>query len=204
MSRNIEIKARVDDVASIRARAAALASGPAEIIDQTDTFFVVSRGRLKVRAFADGSGELIAYERADTPGPKPSTYTRVECRDASALSEALAGVLPVRGVVVKRRELFLVGRTRIHLDQVEALGSFVELEVVLAADESPENGRQEALELLASLQISETTLVAEAYIDLLERQAASVPAGVSFSSQADAAGAGRVRLPLTRGQRKEG
>ncbi len=172
MSRNIEIKARVANLESIRARAAALASGPAQIIDQTDTFFVVARGRLKVRAFADGSGELIAYERADEQGPKQSAYTRVECRDATALSEALARVLPRRGVVVKRRELFLVGRTRIHLDVVENLGCFVELEVVLAADESSERGHQEARDLIASLQIPETALVAEAYIDLLERQPA--------------------------------
>jgi predicted adenylyl cyclase CyaB len=172
MSTNIEIKARVPDLASIRAKAASLASGPAEIIDQTDTFFVVARGRLKVRAFADGSGELIAYERADDQGSKQSTYTRVECRDATALSEALARVLPLRGVVVKRRELFLVGRTRIHLDVVENLGCFVELEVVLALDESPERGHQEARELVTSLQISEAALVAEAYIDLLERHAA--------------------------------
>jgi adenylate cyclase class IV len=172
MSRNIEIKARVADVASIRARAAALASGPAEIIDQTDTFFVVSRGRLKVRAFADGSGELIAYERADTPGPKQSTYTRVGCRDARALAEALARVLPVRGVVVKRRELFLVGRTRIHLDRVENLGSFVELEVVLTADEPPEHGQQEARELIESLKIPEDGMVADTYMDLLERAGA--------------------------------
>jgi predicted adenylyl cyclase CyaB len=171
MSRNIEIKARVANLASVRARAASLASCPAQIIDQTDTFFVVARGRLKVRAFADGSGELIAYDRGDTPGPKQSTYTRVECRDAIALSEALARVLPLRGVVVKRRELFLVGRTRIHLDVVENLGSFVELEVVLAEDEPPERGQDEARELINLLKVSEDGMVAEAYIDLLERAA---------------------------------
>jgi adenylate cyclase class IV len=182
MSTNIEIKASVPDLASTRAKAGSLASGPAEIIDQTDTFFVVSQGRLKVRTFADGSGELIAYERADDQGPKQSTYTRVECRDATALSAALARVLPVRGIVVKRREVFLSGRTRIHLDVVENLGSFVELEVVLAADESPENGQQEARDLIASLQIPATALVPEAYIDLLERQAASRPSAGSGGS----------------------
>lgn len=171
VARNIEIKARVADLSSIRARAASLASGPAQVIDQVDTFFVPARGRLKVRAFADGSGELIAYERPDGQGPKQSAYTRVECRDAAALSAALARVLPLRGVVVKRRELFLAGRTRIHLDVVENLGCFVELEVVLGADESPERGHQEARDLIASLQIPDTAFVAEAYIDLLELHA---------------------------------
>jgi adenylate cyclase class IV len=152
------------------------------VIDQIDTFFVATRGRLKVRAFADGAGELIAYERSDERGPKQSTYSRVECHDATALSEALARALPVRGVVVKRREVFLAGRTRIHLDVVEDLGSFVELEVVLGADESPEHGHQEARDLMTSLQIPATALVPEAYIDLLERQAARRPSAGSGGS----------------------
>jgi adenylate cyclase class IV len=166
--RNIEIKAKVDDLGVLRMRAAALASGASQLIDQMDTFFIVARGRLKVRAFADGSGELIAYERSNEEGPKQSAYTRAECRDAAALCEALARVLPVRGIVVKHREVFLAGRTRIHLDRVEKLGAFVELEVALADGESQEAGRREAQELLKSLAISERDLVPVAYIDLIE------------------------------------
>jgi adenylate cyclase class IV len=175
MSRNIEIKARVDDLDALRTRAAALASGRRPIMEQADTFFSVPQGRLKVRAFADGSGELIAYERANERGPKPSTYTRVECGDAAALCEALARVLPVRGVVTKHREVFLVGRTRIHLDRVAHLGSFVELEVVMADGESPEVGRHEAQDLLRLLAIPDGDLVPDAYIDLLERPALRQP-----------------------------
>jgi len=171
MARNIEIKARIPDLATIRAKAAALASGPMEIIDQIDTFFVVSQGRLKVRAFSDGSGELISYERTNQQGPKESVYTRVACEDARMLSQALSSVLFVRGIVAKRREVLLIGRTRVHLDRVEDLGCFVELEVVLAAGESVEQGHREAHELLRSLEIPERALVAEAYIDLLEKAA---------------------------------
>ena len=171
MARNIEIKAKIPDLAAIRSKAAALAAGPAQIISQTDTFFVVSKGRLKVRAFSDGSGELISYERANQQGPKESIYTRVACQDARALSEALGSVLPVRGIVAKQREVFLVGRTRVHLDQVETLGCFVELEVVLGFAESVESGHREAHDLLSALHIPERALVAEAYIDLLETAA---------------------------------
>ncbi len=171
MARNIEIKARVPDLATFRAKAASLASGPKQIINQTDAFFVVSRGRLKVRAFSDGSGELISYERADQQGPKESVYTRVACEDARAISHALSTVLSVRGIVEKEREVFLVGRTRVHLDRVENLGCFVELEVVLAPGEPTEQGHREAHNLLRSLQIPEQALVAEAYIDLLEKAA---------------------------------
>jgi len=168
--RNVEIKAAVSDLEAVRAKAAALAGDAPQLLNQRDTFFVVPNGRLKVRAFQDGSGELIAYDRADDDGPRLSTYSRIECRDAAALADALARALPVRGVVSKRRELFLVGRTRIHLDRVDGLGSFVELEVALAAGESLEAGRLEALKLLDDLAIEATDLVPHAYIDLLERR----------------------------------
>ncbi len=168
MARNIEIKARVADFAAVRSKAAALAATPPAIIHQTDVFFEVPKGRLKVRVFADGSGELIAYTRPNRKGPKVSTYERVPCRDARAVAEALAAVLPVRGTVVKDRELLQVGRTRVHLDQVRHLGTFVELEVVMAEDEPAENGICEAHALLAALEIPEAALVPSAYIDLLE------------------------------------
>jgi adenylate cyclase class IV len=128
----------------------------------------VPAGRLKVREFADGSGELIAYERPNQPGPRQSSYSRFACANARALSVTLGQVLPARGTVVKRRELFLIGRTRVHLDQVEGLGDFVELEVVLAAGEAAENGNRDAQLLLDALGIATAALIAEAYIDLLE------------------------------------
>jgi adenylate cyclase class IV len=70
VARNVEIKARVQSLDAIRRLVIALTSSPPELISQIDTFFVVPRGRLKVRQFADGSGELIAYDRADQAGPK--------------------------------------------------------------------------------------------------------------------------------------
>jgi adenylate cyclase class IV len=167
MATNVEIKARVASLDSVRARAASLTSVRGETLTQTDTFFVVPHGRLKVREFPDGSGELIAYSRPDQPGPKESVYTRYACGDAMKLSATLALALTVRGAVVKRRELFLIGRTRVHLDEVEGLGCFVELEVVLREGEDVAQGRREADDLLRALEIPETDLVASAYIDLL-------------------------------------
>ena len=166
MARNIEIKARVPDLDAVRTRAARLASRPVERLDHVDTFFVVPDGRLKVREFAGGSGELIAYQRPDQPGPKASDYVRCPCPSARALVEALSHVLPVRGVVRKRRDVFLVGRTRVHLDEVDGLGRFVELEVVLEDGEPAETGEQIAHDLLAALEVPRAALVAGSYIDL--------------------------------------
>jgi len=171
MARNIEIKARVPDLAAVRARLLSMAPTPARTIEQKDTFFAVPNGRLKVREFPDGSGELIAYERPDRTGPKESVYTRVPCQNAGLLSHALSQALVVRGIVVKHREVFIIGRTRVHLDEVENLGSFVELEVVLQADESVHGGEQEAHALMEALAISPAALVSQAYIDLLEHNA---------------------------------
>ncbi len=179
MARNIEIKARIPGLDAIRAKALSMASEPSETLQQTDTFFAVPEGRLKVREFSDGTGELISYHRPNTLGPKQSVYTRYACQNAKALCETLSRVLPVRGAVVKRREVFLVGQTRVHLDEVEGLGPFVELEVILGDGEPPEHGERVARELLHALDIPETSLIAEAYIDLLERRTtddrASIP-----------------------------
>src|SRR5437879_4211110 len=103
MARNIEVKARISELTTVRAKVASLASVPVEVLEQTDTFFVVPNGRLKVREFRDGSGELISYERPNEQGPKESQYSRFACTNARALSVILSRVLPARGTVVKRR-----------------------------------------------------------------------------------------------------
>jgi adenylate cyclase class IV len=167
VARNIEIKARVAALDPVRTAARSLTSAPGEMLRQTDTFFVVPDGRLKVRAFADGTGELIAYHRPNTAGLRQSVYSRCVCSDAAALCEALSRVLPIRGVVRKEREVVIIGQTRVHLDQVDGLGTFIELEVVLGDDESAEHGEQVARTLLRTLQIPDDSLVSEAYIDLL-------------------------------------
>jgi adenylate cyclase class IV len=170
VGRNVEIKARVADLDSIRRTARSLSSAPSDILKQADTFFVVPRGRLKVREFADGSGELIRYDRPDQSGPKESRYTRIPCPDARSLSDIVSQTLPVRGTVVKRREVFRIGATRLHLDQVEGLGDFLELEVVLTEGQTVAQGQQVADQLIRALQIPETAFVAAAYIDLLEQR----------------------------------
>ena len=172
-ARNVEIKARVADPATLRTRVARAATAPPVIIGQRDTFFAVARGRLKLRRFDDGSGELIFYERADTTGPTTSIYSRSACPDATGMEAVLARALGVRGVVEKRRELFMIGRTRVHLDDVRGLGHFVELEVVLDPSEPAADGEREAHALLATLGVPAPALLAPAYIDLLERERAT-------------------------------
>jgi hypothetical protein len=93
MVSNVEVKAAVLDLGPIRARAAALASAPAQIVEQTDTFFVVPRNRLKIREFPDGSGELISYARDDRQGPTESVYFRTATGDTAGAIGALRRAL---------------------------------------------------------------------------------------------------------------
>ena len=168
MARNVEIKARAGNVEELTARVARMAtSGPEEIV-QDDTFFRCPEGRLKLRAFSDGAGQLIFYKRPDTEGPKTSSYSIAPVENADAMRETLAQALGQAGRVRKDRTLFLVGRTRVHIDRVEDLGNFLELEVVLEEGEPEAKGVREAEELLAALAIPQAALVDRAYVDLLE------------------------------------
>ena len=167
MARNIEIKARVSDRAALEERAAALADDGPTPIFQDDTFFHCPDGRLKLRDFGNGRGELIFYRRADEAGPKASFYRIAPTDDPAALRETLRLALGELGRVVKQRTLYLSGRTRIHLDQVDGLGDYMELEVVLAENEAETDGRREADTLMQQLSITPDQLVEGAYLDLL-------------------------------------
>ncbi|MBN2317472.1 MAG: class IV adenylate cyclase [Acidobacteria bacterium] len=167
MARNIEIKARIESVESVFPKAAELADeGPIEII-QDDTFFPCENGRLKLRAFSRNEGELIFYRRADRKGPKESFYLVSPTNSPETLRESLSLAYGRAGRVRKKRTLFLAGRTRIHLDRVEGLGDFLELEVVLEEGESVESGEAEARELMKKLGIGPDQLIEGAYVDLL-------------------------------------
>lgn len=168
MATNIEIKARVDNFEALKARADSLSDQPLMIIPQEDTFFNTEKGRLKLRALAPDQGYLIYYERSDQEGPKRSDYYLAETHDPDNLKTALALALGIRGVVKKIRYLYMVGQTRIHLDVVEGLGHFMELEVVMQADQSDAEGQSIAENLMRRLGIREEALLEGAYMDLLE------------------------------------
>ena len=170
MPRNIEIKARIESVEALAAVAGRLAGAEPATILQDDTFFPCPNGRLKLRAFPDGDGELIFYQREDTDGPKQSFYVITPTADPDGLRQTLTLAYGQAGRVRKRRLLYRLGRTRLHLDRVEGLGDFLELEVVLADEEPLHVGEDEAKHLLKRLGLRPGQLVAKAYVDLLEER----------------------------------
>jgi predicted adenylyl cyclase CyaB len=168
MARNIEVKAHVDDFEALKVRAESLSDQPLEIIPQEDTFFNTEQGRLKLRILAPDLGVLIYYERPDQDGPKRSDYHLAETRDPESLKQTLTLAFGVRGVVRKTRYLYMVGQTRIHLDDVEGLGHFMELEVVMHEGQSDAEGQAIAEDLMRRLGVGKDAWLEGAYMDLIE------------------------------------
>jgi len=168
MASNIEIKARVDDFEALKTRAESISDKPLEIIPQEDIFFNTEKGRLKLRVLAPDLGYLIYYERPDQDGPKRSDYHLAKTNDPGNLKTALSLALGIRGVVKKTRYLYMAGQTRIHLDEVEGLGQFMELEVIMREDQNDAEGQAIAEDLMRRLGVREEALLEGAYMDLLE------------------------------------
>jgi predicted adenylyl cyclase CyaB len=168
MPANIEIKATLKDRSKALAIATRLADSGPEIIHQEDVFLRCEGARLKLRIFDSTRGELIRYHRENRAEVRRSHYTLARTSDPEALRGILAETLGVVGVVKKTRTFFIAGQTRIHIDQVEGLGDFLEFEVVLRERQEDEDGKQIAKDLLAKFGISSEDLLAKAYIDMLQ------------------------------------
>jgi predicted adenylyl cyclase CyaB len=168
MATNIEIKARVADFDALKARAESLSDTSLEIIPQEDIFFNTEKGRLKLRILAPDLGYLIYYERPDRDGPKRSDYYLAKTEEPENLKTVLSLALGLRGVVKKTRYLYMVGQTRVHLDEVERLGNFMELEVVMREGQGDAEGQAVAEDLMRRLGVGEEALIEGAYMDLIE------------------------------------
>ncbi len=167
MARNIEVKARVEDMPQVESIAQKLCDEGPTLIHQDDTFFNCDNGRLKLRDYGDGSGDLIFYRRPDLQGPAPSHYKIAHTTNPGSLRDTLMEAYGDAGRVIKTRQLYTIGRTWVHLDQVKNLGTFIELEVELDENEPEDLGMIEANDLMADFGIIPDQLVDCAYVDLM-------------------------------------
>jgi predicted adenylyl cyclase CyaB len=147
---------------------ASLANTGPEHVVQDDTFFSCPNGRLKLRVLRDDHGVLIYYRRADELGPKPSFYVHSETSDPDGLRSVLTDAYGEVGRVRKHRTVFRIGQTRVHLDLVDGLGEFLELEVTVGDMLEPDAAVSEAHRPLAAFGIEDGALVKGAYLDLLD------------------------------------
>ena len=165
--RNVELKSRDPDPARTLGLALALGASDEGEIVQRDTYFGGSRARVKLREQTPGDDELISYRRPDDDEARVSEYLRVAVPDADALREALDAAYGTRVVVAKRRRLLLWDNVRIHLDEVEGLGSYMELEALAPEQSDLGPAREKVAHLRSVLEIDGANLVAGSYSDLL-------------------------------------
>ena len=166
--RNIEIKARLGDLAAARHVAAGIATGRLGVQEQVDTYFHCRQGRLKLREIDGQPAQLVCYARPDQLGPKASDYLLVPVSAPQSLKQALTAALGVRGVVRKRREIFMYHNVRIHLDEVADRGNFLEFEAVLGPDTDDAAGHAQVEELLRVFAIDAADLLTGSYGDAFE------------------------------------
>ena len=169
MSKNIEIKARFDDLSKARRVAKALGARKLATLTQVDTYFPTKSGRLKLREISGSErrAELIWYERPDRAAARASNYIVLPVLDSQGLTFALTAALGVKSIVRKRRELWIFKNVRIHLDRVEGLGSFIELEAVVGPRHGPAVSKRNLLTVQRTLTIEPGLLVPKSYSDLI-------------------------------------
>ncbi len=178
MPRNLEIKAPLADVAGARRVALRLATAHPGLEVQVDKYYRLdARGeeRLKHRRSSLHGAMLIHYRRPEAAGVRPSDYQLLDPEGAQAralLADCGEPLLTVR----KRREVFLVDNVRVHLDEVEGLGNFLELEAMLDATHDLEACREQVGRLMREFGIEESALLAASYSDLLRAAQQEEPA----------------------------
>ena len=164
-TRNIELKARDRDRVRSLAICNDIGAEPQGVLFQRDTYFYVPNGRLKLRQEEGARPHLIAYERLDRVEERESRYRIIEVDEPEELKAALSGFLGVKAVVTKERWLFLWERVRVHLDQVDGLGDFIEFEAVADADSDLSHEEAQVVSLRRAFEIDEADLVAGMYTD---------------------------------------
>lgn len=167
MKSNIEIKAKVIDPDKLETLVLENYSTDSQILNQKEIYYRVNNGRLKLRIFSENEGELIFYEREDSLQPKKSHYSIYRTAEPQNLNEVLKSCHGILGVVDNTRKVYIKRQTRIHLDSVKDLGSFMELEVILDEGRAEKEGVLVASENMNTLGIRDSDLISGSYIDLV-------------------------------------
>lgn len=163
---NIEIKARLQSLGAAREVATRLTTQSPVLMHQTDTYFVVRNGRLKLREIDSTDAQLIWYRRSDQQTAKSSDYMLVDVPEPAALKLALTGALDVLRVIEKQREVYFYENVRIHLDAVVGLGEFLEFEAVLNENIDSATAHSQVAWLLEQFSIEPADLLPGSYSDL--------------------------------------
>ena len=168
MAENIEIKARCSERAAVQKKVREIASEYRGTDFQQDTYYRVTNGRLKLRESKLDGNYLIPYMRADQTGPRKSFYATIKIHNVDEVKHLLKNMLGIHAVISKKRDIYFYDNVRIHLDTVDRLGEFIELEAVMEPPFlEPKVERKKIKYLMDILQIKEEDLIAESYEALI-------------------------------------
>ena len=165
MPRNLEIKARIRDIQECEKLVQTLPASFAGYLNQIDTYFRIPHDRLKLREINGTQAELIYYRRDERSSQRTSDYIQYACEDASTMKRLLTDSLGVLCIVHKRRTLYMYQTTRIHLDEVKNLGSFLELETPIG--NSNDESQTVTNYLIGHLGMKEPDFITCSYLDLM-------------------------------------
>ena len=161
MAKNLEFKVRYESLDLLLPKLVDLKADLKETINQVDTYFHNPKGRLKLRETdISDEGWLIYYERPNTLESRHSIYQLCRVDESSVLKELLTAALGVKTIIKKQRVLWMYENTRIHIDTVEDLGEFVELETVYQGQsEADANKEHNLVKNTLSLETAEPIAV---------------------------------------------
>lgn len=166
-SKNIEIKARCENLAFVRNKLHELKADFKGVDHQIDTYYNSREGRLKMR---EGNIEtnLIHYNRPNQSGPKQSDFTLFKTDNPEGLKDILSKSMGVKVVVDKKREIYFIKNVKFHIDEVQELGNFVEIEVTdMKGDRTVQEMQVVCEEYMQILNIKSKDLLQVSYNDLL-------------------------------------
>jgi predicted adenylyl cyclase CyaB len=164
---NVEIKAKCADQNRIREILQSNKADYQGLDHQIDTYFKVNHGRLKLRE-GNIENHLIYYERENQESPKLSKVILHQTEPQSPLKDILIKALGVLVIVDKQREIYFIGNVKFHLDKVEALGTFIEIEAIDLSNNIGQEKLQEQCQYYLDLfKIKKEYLISNSYSDLL-------------------------------------
>jgi predicted adenylyl cyclase CyaB len=167
MAQNVEIKVAVADLAALQAAVEHIGARWSETQEQVDRYYVVAGAeRVKLRTINGSAAQLIRYARPETAAARTSTYEVTPVRDESARA-CLVPKGPPLVIVRKRRGIWLRDNMRFHLDTVEGLSTYLELEAVVDAAHDEPTCRAQVDEIVAALGLDPATFIRASYADLL-------------------------------------
>jgi adenylate cyclase, class 2 len=164
---NVEIKARCTDPGFIRQYLLSHKADYKGTDEQTDTYFNVPGGRLKLRE-GNIENNLIFYERNNQQGPKNSHFHMVKAHEPAKLKDLLTKSLGIKVIVEKKREIYYIDNVKFNLDEVPVLGAFIEIEAGnVLADLSAEELKAQCDFYMKAFNIKQDELVDISYSDML-------------------------------------